>query len=323
MDYHTCPICRTQNVNRSSSGTTTEYTCPRCGRYRIQTLAENQLVNGRPSFPPLHILSGLCRNTWDILGEKLTITVDLFNSWEELDKAAQIAVPRDTDPAAKSLYLMKFIRRKTRSFADPFTFSPNELSTGFCASKHELLFCLKYLVSKGWIEEGQPQPARKGQRPAANGLTYFLTPAGWAELDRTPISSGREAQAAVSFADSESSPIWAKGFAEGLHRAGYQALRIDARLQNGKLSDEALVALRRSKLLVADLTALPPLSLFEAGFAMGIGIPVFWTCEEGDMHDKRVPLDLRQQTLITWNRTHPELFALRLANRVEAMIGRP
>jgi len=50
---------------------------------------------------------------WDVLGDKLLITVDLFKSWAELDIAAKIAIPRDTDLVIKGDYLMRFMRRKS------------------------------------------------------------------------------------------------------------------------------------------------------------------------------------------------------------------
>jgi hypothetical protein len=78
---------------------------------------------------------------WDILNDKLLITVDLFKSWTELDAAAKVAVPRDTDLATKSEYLMRFMRRKSKSLAETVVFSPNELSVGFCANQNELIFC--------------------------------------------------------------------------------------------------------------------------------------------------------------------------------------
>ena len=70
----TCPVCRAPNANYSGAGTSTaEVHCPRCGRFQVQTLAETQLMNSPPAFPPAHILSGLCRNTWEQFGEKLLI----------------------------------------------------------------------------------------------------------------------------------------------------------------------------------------------------------------------------------------------------------
>lgn len=48
-----CPVCRAPNTTRQSAGANTvELHCPRCGRFQIQALAETQLLNNRPAFPP-------------------------------------------------------------------------------------------------------------------------------------------------------------------------------------------------------------------------------------------------------------------------------
>lgn len=322
MDNHTpCPICRTQNCAHAGAGTnTSEIHCPRCGRFQIQTLAETQLMNSPPAFPPQHLLSGLSRNTWDILGEKLLISVDLFRSWAELDKAAKIVVPRDTDLVTKGEYLLKYVRRRSKSLADSVTFSPAELAVGFCANKNELLFCLRYLAEKGLVEEDASGP-RKGP-PGAGGFVYRLTPAGWAAL--TSATPPAQPLAVVSLSlDRESDTVWTQGFSAGVQAAGYTAVRAENKEHANKITDELIVDLRRASLVTADLTGQNPLAYFAAGLAVGLGKPVFWTCEEGEARDKKLWLEARQYVVTTWTRDKLDDFARRLAQRMEAALGRP
>ena len=323
MDTRTsCPVCRMPNVSRAGAGSSTvEIHCPRCGKFQVQTLAETQLLNSPPAFPPQHLLSGLCRNTWDILGEKLLITVDLFKSWAELDKVAKLPVPRDTDLALKSEYLLKYLRRRSKTLAESVAFSPTELAVGFCANKNELLFCLRYLSGKGLAEE-EESGSRKGP-PAGNGFSYRLTPAGWAALDMAS-APGEKPLAAVSLSlDREADTLWNQGFSAGIQNAGYTAVRVDSKERGNKICDEVIVDLRRVKFVVADLTGQSPLAFFEAGLALGLGKPVFWTCEENEAHDKKLGLETRQYTVTTWTRDKLEDFARRLTQRIEASLGRP
>ena len=322
MDNRTpCPICRTQNIVRAGTSTNTcEIHCPRCGRFQIQTLAETQLMNSPPAFPPQHLLSGLCRNTWDILGEKLLITVDLFKSWAELDKAAKIVVPRDTDLVTKGDYLLKHMRRRSKSLADTVVFSPAELAVGFCANKNELLFCLRYLAGKGLVEE---DAGGQHKSPAGGGgFGYRLTPAGWAALTG-PAPSGQPL-AVISFSpDKETDAVWTQGFSAGVQAAGYMSVRAENKEHANKITDELIVDLRRATLVVADLTGQNPLTYFAAGLATGLGKPVFWTCEEGEARDKKLWLETRQYGVTTWTREKPDEFSRRLAQRIEAALGRP
>ena len=321
-----CSICRSANASHSGAGAnTSEVHCPRCGKYQIQALAETQLMNSPPAFPPMYLLSGLCRNTWDILGEKLFITVDIFKSWAELDKVAKLAVPRDTDVAGKSDYLLRYLRRRVRTFIDTVTFTPAELAVGFCASKNELLFCLRYLVDRGLIEEETSAPRGRGpQSPGAISLTYRLTPAGWAALDNASRASSEQPLAAVSVSvDKDADTLWTQGLSAGIQAAGYTAVRIDSREHANKITDELIVDTRRASIIVVDITGQSPLAFFEAGMAIGAGKPVFWTCEETEAREKKLFLETRQYVVTTWAREKLEDFASRLARRIEATLGRP
>jgi hypothetical protein len=310
-----CPVCRAPNTTRQGAGTNTfELHCPRCGRYHIQQLAETQLLNSRPAFPPQHLLSGLCRNMWDILGDKLLITVDLFKSWTELDVAAKIAIPRDTDLFTKGEYLMRFMRRKSKSLAEAVVFTPNELSVGFCANKNELLFCLTYLVGKGLIEEDTTHKQ-------AGGYTYRLTPAGWATLD-TPAPSADKPQAVVALLPGKEGDLfWTQGVSAALTAVGLTAVRVDTKESGTKVTDELIVALRKARCVVADLTGQSPLVYFQAGLAFGQGKPVFWICEASELADKKLMVETRQYIITPWTRDKLPEFAARLAARIEASLG--
>ncbi len=316
-----CPICKTLNVNHSSAGANTaEVHCPRCGRFLIQTLAETRLLNSPPAFPPVHLLSGLCRNTWEMLGEKTLVTVDVFQSWANLDKAAKILVPRDTDLSGKCDYLLKYLRRKSKALSDAVSFSPSELSVGFCANKKELLFCLRYLSDKGLVEEDSGN--QRGKGPSNAGLSYRLTPAGWLALE-LPVETAEPLAVVTLSMENNDDSLWSQGFAAGVQKAGYKAVRIDNREHANKINDEMIVGVRHSRILIADLTGHSPLAYFQAGLAAGLGKPVFWTCEERTAQEKKLHLEIRQNLVTTWSQDKLEEFAHRLHQRIEAALGRP
>jgi nucleoside 2-deoxyribosyltransferase len=80
-------------------------------------------------------------------------------------------------------------------------------------------------------------------------------------------------------------------------------VRIDKKEHSNKIDDEIIAEIRRSKFLVADFTCEKEKVrggvYFEAGFAMGLGIPVIWTCAQqsiGDLH-----FDTRQYNHIVWD----------------------
>ena len=74
--------------------------------------------------------------------------------------------------------------------------------------------------------------------------------------------------------------------------------------------------------MVADLTTNNPGAYFEAGFALGLGKPVVWTCREVDINEKKVHFDTRQYSIVPWTENEWPDFAKRLTQRIEATIGR-
>jgi nucleoside 2-deoxyribosyltransferase len=65
-----------------------------------------------------------------------------------------------------------------------------------------------------------------------------------------------------------------------------------------KIDDEIISLIRKSKFLVADFTGHRGGVYFEAGFALGLGLPVFWTCRKDDL--KNLHFDIRQYNCIDW-----------------------
>jgi nucleoside 2-deoxyribosyltransferase len=80
-----------------------------------------------------------------------------------------------------------------------------------------------------------------------------------------------------------------------------------------------MAEIRRSGLIVADFTGNRGGVYFEAGFAMGLGLPVIWTVRQDDID--AVHFDTRQYNHITWST--PQELREKLYNRVMATIGGP
>ncbi len=67
---------------------------------------------------------------------------------------------------------------------------------------------------------------------------------------------------------------------------------------NQSINDEIIVKLKSSRIIIADFTYHRNSVYFEAGFAMGMNIPIIWTCQDG--HDKEMSFDTRQFPHIIW-----------------------
>jgi hypothetical protein len=68
---------------------------------------------------------------------------------------------------------------------------------------------------------------------------------------------------------------------------------------------------------VADFTGHRGGVYFEAGFAMGLGLPVFFTCRNTEL--EKLHFDVRQYNTIDWSDASD--LSSRLQVRIEAVIG--
>ncbi|MCT7546619.1 nucleoside 2-deoxyribosyltransferase [Aliarcobacter cryaerophilus] len=67
---------------------------------------------------------------------------------------------------------------------------------------------------------------------------------------------------------------------------------------NKSINDEIIVKLKASRIVIADFTNHRNSVYFEAGFAMGMNIPIIWTCQKG--HENNMSFDTRQFPHIVW-----------------------
>ena len=107
------------------------------------------------------------------------------------------------------------------------------------------------------------------------------------------------------------------GLQSGVLAAGFDPLRIDRHEHVNRIDDEIIRQINASRFVVADFTGHRGGVYFEAGYALGKQIPVFWTCRKSDMDN--LHFDIRQFNCIDWDT--PEGLSERLAARIEAVLG--
>ena len=122
----------------------------------------------------------------------------------------------------------------------------------------------------------------------------------------------------MSFAK-ELFPVWNDGIKPALERADYRAYRVDDDPHIGRIDAKIMTEIKNSRFVVADVTDQRPGVYFEAGYALGLGLPVIWSVRENDL--RNVHFDTRQYNHIVW-RAADDL-EQQLYNRVSAVIGRP
>ena len=121
--------------------------------------------------------------------------------------------------------------------------------------------------------------------------------------------------------DESMDEVWEKGLRPAIRSAGNEALRIDRKEHLNKIDDEIIAEIRRSRFLVADFTQGKAGQrggvYYEAGFAHGLNIPVFFTCRKDTLED--IHFDTRQYPHIVWETL--EKLRNGLTKRISAVLG--
>ena len=150
---------------------------------------------------------------------------------------------------------------------------------------------------------------------------YVISPKGHAYLEklRTANADSQIGFCAMWFDDSVTR-LWSEGISKAIENARYEPKRIDKHQHNNKIDDEIIAMIRRSRFVVADFTGQRGGVYFEAGFALGLNIPVIWTCRADEL--KNVHFDNRQYNFVVWKIEELPAFIESLQNRIEATLGR-
>jgi hypothetical protein len=129
------------------------------------------------------------------------------------------------------------------------------------------------------------------------GDRVSLTADGWARVEqlRAVQPGGRLAFVAMWFVE-ELDAIFDQAIEPALTKCGYDAYRVDRAHFREKIDDHVLAQVRRASLAIVDCTGQRPNAYFEAGFAMGLGVPVIWTCRERE----KLHFDIQQYPCLFW-----------------------
>ncbi len=148
---------------------------------------------------------------------------------------------------------------------------------------------------------------------------YVLTVGGWQCLEPPKGGGGIPGRCFIAMSFHESlEEAYETGIRPAVAECGIEPVRIDRVHHNEKICDKILAEIRQCQFVVADFTLQRAGVYFETGFAMGLGRPVIWTCQEDDFENTH--FDTRQYNHIVW--TGPDDLRAKLAERIMATIVR-
>ena len=220
----------------------------------------------------------------------------------------------------KQRILLQAIERRT---SDPSTRVRLDYSRDYplawASGEEELGYTLNALHNRGLISEPVSAVTQAYGNRFRLQNSIHITPDGWDYLDSLERADVETDQVFVAmWFDPSMESAWTTAIQPTLRRLGYQPYRVDKDLSNAERIDSKIQReIRRSKFLLAEATGQRQGVYFEAGYAMGLGLPVIWSVRSNEIED--LHFDTRQFPHIVWS-TEPELEE-ELEARVMVMVG--
>jgi hypothetical protein len=290
-----CPVCSSAHADVREDLGVMRIRCRRCGNFEVtESLSEDHpwVMSGLTPY-----LSAYLRQSSDA-GR----VARLDDTWETHARSR-----RRTPVSRKLQLLLKLLAERSQFAGDQATLEPDDFVLVDAMNGEELSFLSRTLVESGLIAD----VARTGR--------WVVTAKGWAEL--TP-RSGR-GLAGVCFVAMAFDPLLDPAFDDGIKPAvsvdcGMNVVRVDRVQHNGSITDLIIASIRESELVVADMTKHRNGVYFEAGFAMGLGRTVIFSCREDEVKD--IHFDTSHYNHIVWKT--PSELRKKLASRIRATVVR-
>ncbi len=250
-----------------------------------------------------------------------TWLVDQRTRGDELPEVTGAVIDHMTARPSLEVYeradrLLRFVAESIDTLGDHKTVSPKDCDAACAWSESiewkEVHYLLRYLKAKGWVDAGTFQDNMFKGCPTIDGYNRIG--------ERRINVDSSQAFIAMWF-DPSINEVLEHGVEPAIREAGYKPLRIDKKEHINKIDDEIIAEIRRSRFLVADFTHGKDGArggvYYEAGFALGLGIPVFYTCRNDQKN--KLHMDTRQFNHLLWE-TYDELH-VSLKNRILRVIG--
>lgn len=323
-----CEFCESKLTGSShGDGDWTYLTCGACGSYRVSGLWRASQM--REHLDPLDRirLRGVVREETDLYGEcKEVITNDGY----------QRIVARHRQPPTPLAQVDRFLEIVAEQAG---TLGGESRTENYLQLVRRL-----YIDSSSQFHRFVQALEKMGflDLVGFNGKEFVctLTLKGWerAEELRKAAVVGSQAFVAMWFHEGMGA-AYERGIHPAVEACGYSPYIVNRRPTDKKIDDEIIANIRKSRLVIADLTGLRPSVFYEAGFAHGLGIQLVLTCQRGPRvpftqvapdgntpeprepatwfdHIREHAFDLRNHVILAWS--SPEELSRALTEHIEA-----
>jgi hypothetical protein len=305
----TCPICLGEGATLTASPDgATAVKCIRCGEFAI-ALDANEVARqtgeplwGKDSGARVRLSAWARRNS----GTRL--------SRDQVEGASTIVIPTYAE-RKRDLMLLIEERSNRAGFGVPARLRNEDVAGVAWVAENHAGRMVDLLRQDKLVQANIPEA------PYQHSLTILSAGYQFLDVNQSPNRESGIAFVAMWF-DASMNGVYADGVAPGIESAGYAPRRVDSSHFLGKVDDRIIMEIRRSRFVVADLTGHRQNVYFEGAFALGLGVPVLWTCREDQYTRELVHFDQRQYNTLVWREGELSECRAALQARIQATIGR-
>lgn len=211
-------------------------------------------------------------------------------------------------------------RREEETFSRYIRFGQENAPLALSSSFGDLVFHVDELKKKGLLEESGNDVPFRNDVPYQTEVRLALD--GWLrveQLEQGAVEKPFQGFVAMWF-DDEMQRVYREGIEPAIRAAGYDSMQMSLLEHNDDINDRIIAEIRKSRFVVADFTGNRGGVYFEAGFALGLGKPVIWTCQREFFETHGVHFDTQARNHILWDT--PEDLHRSLRARIEATVPR-
>jgi nucleoside 2-deoxyribosyltransferase len=183
----------------------------------------------------------------------------------------------------------------------------------FAEDNDDLIFIMESMVQKNWLDI-KISKAVGGQFNISS--PSIIAEDGWMEIERNLDKNYSKQVFVAMWFDSTMDNAYV-AIEKAIAECGLNILRIDRKEHNNEISGEILFEIKKSRIIIADVTGQRNGVYFEAGFAMGHQKTVIWSCRENDL--KNIHFDTRQYNHVLW-KDENDLYS-KMKNRLLATLA--
>ncbi len=242
--------------------------CPNCGDYEISHDDQDDFASEFRRNPILkntsHLLSGYLRTLNDRGEDKFQISIQKA---VEIIESGQLPITI----REKLDSLLEWFYRQSDRFAKDISFNVDMPSIAYAHDRTELQKMVFELVREGYLYPPNQSESRHGYQLSIKGIDYIET--------RKKEVKEKQCFIAMWFSH-DMMDIFKTTISKAIQDSNYDPLIISMKEHNDNINDHIISEIRKSRFIVADFTGNRGGVYFEAGFAMGLGKPVIWTCRK-------------------------------------------